>query len=304
MEYIHQEKQSTRAKIIKLVMKAIGFQYRYERMLKKMKFNDVAAKMPKSFLQKFLVEKNTFLEHATWTITPKSEKSKKVILFLHGGGFVNNLVPFHWKFVEQIVLNTNATIVVVDYPLAPKYSHLETFEMVDAVYQDLLLKHSSSNIIFMGDSAGGGISLGFAQVLRNENRPLPQQLILLCPCIDLTGTNPGIAALEKHDYLLTMKAIPVVNLYTKDTPKDDFRLSPLLGNFDSLPPITCFTGTYEMLHVDSVALNKKLNQLKIPHNYFVYPKMFHVWMAVTFLKESKIAVQQIAKLIKENTQVA
>lgn len=279
-------------------MNAIGFRYRYEKMLRKGKFNDVAAPLPRSFRQKFDITEKTYRNHPTWTIAPKEGKSEQVILYLHGGGYVNNIVPFQWRFVGKIVEQSKATVVVVDYPLAPKYSYRETYQMVDEVYSDLLTIHSAECIIFMGDSAGGGLSLGFAQVLRNENRPLPKQLILLSPWLDMTGTNPAIPALERLDHLLTLKALPVNVLYGKETDLRDFKLSPLFGQLDNLPQMAIFSGTHEMLHVDSADLHKKLIDLEVEHHYYVYPKMFHVWMAVTFLKESKQVVKQIIEFIK------
>lgn len=297
MIYVHPDKESSRAKLLKLAMDTIGFRYRYEKMLRRGKFNDTAAPLPSSFKKRFQIEEQKFHDHSTWTLSPLSEKNGQVILYLHGGGYVNNIVHFQWRFVGEIVDKTKATVVVVDYPLAPKFSHRETYQMVNAVYEHLLDKYSSKDIIFMGDSAGGGLSLGYAQLLRNERKPLPGRLILLSPWLDMTGTNPAIPALEPFDYLLTLKALPVNVLYGKDTDLRDFRLSPLFGEMENLPPIAIFSGTHEMLHVDSAELHKKLIHHSIAHQYYVYPKMFHVWMAVTFLKESKKVIEQITVII-------
>lgn len=45
-----------------------------------------------------------------------------------------------------------------------------------------------------------------------------------------------------------------------------------------------------------------MDDKNIPFNYFEYPKMFHVWVAVTGLKEAQHAIEQIAMLINADTE--
>lgn len=78
---------------------------------------------------------------------------------------------------------------------------------------------------------------------------------------------------------------------------DDYKVSPLWGDLTNLPPTSIFAGTYDILYADTKSLDEKLDQLNIQHNLFIYPKLFHVFVAVTFLKESKLAIEQIAELL-------
>jgi acetyl esterase/lipase len=46
------------------------------------------------------------------------------------------------------------------------------------------------DVVFMGDSAGGGISLALAQLLKEKNLSQPGNIILISPALDLSFTNP------------------------------------------------------------------------------------------------------------------
>lgn len=48
------------------------------------------------------------------------------------------------------------------------------------------LKIPPENIVFAGDSAGGGLCLATMMYLRDEGYPLPSGAILMSPWVDLT----------------------------------------------------------------------------------------------------------------------
>jgi len=98
----------------------------------------------------------------------------------------NNTQKQHWLFINQILLQTKATIVVPDYPLAPQSNCKDVFNFMDTLYLTLLNKYKNQSIHFMGDSAGGGLALGFAKKLRTNQLKLPKQLILFSPWLDVT----------------------------------------------------------------------------------------------------------------------
>ncbi|MFN4201319.1 MAG: alpha/beta hydrolase [Fervidobacterium gondwanense] len=104
---------------------------------------------------------------------------------MHGGAYVGNITKMHWDLVGKLVDKLNALVVVPDYPLAPENTWRETYEFVDKLYGMLLEKYSGKKFVFIGDSAGGGLALGFAQKLRDENRRLPEHIVLFSPWVDV-----------------------------------------------------------------------------------------------------------------------
>ena len=85
---------------------------------------------------------------------------KKIILYLHGGSYVGELEKYHWNFFKDILNDTNATLIVPDYPLAPEHTYIEVFKFIGPLYKEITEKiEKDAEFILMGDSAGAGLSL-------------------------------------------------------------------------------------------------------------------------------------------------
>ena len=87
---------------------------------------------------------------------------------MYGGVYLYTIKKYHWQFAEELLLKTNATIVVPDYPLTPDADSEDTIDFMSQVYQELLMKYSSENIVLLGDSSRGGFALAFVMNLRNN----------------------------------------------------------------------------------------------------------------------------------------
>ena len=300
INYIHQDPLSFKAKAVQLFLTMIRANKILERMMIKNKINQKAASIPRKLRKKntvIIAEKNG---RKIWTITPKHTTSDKTILFIHGGAYVLNVSMFQWEFVEALAAKTNCTIVVPDYPLAPSATYKEAYDFVQLVYDDLVSKHTSKNIILTGDSAGGGFIAGFAQKQKNEHKPLPAQVIMLSPWMDISMDNPEISKSVKHDKILNIIGTQLAGrAYAGNLDVKNYLVSPIYGDFSGIENISVFTSTYDLLYADCKKFKDNMKNENIPINYFEYPKMFHGWMIVTWLKESKSAIAQIAKLINQ-----
>ena len=188
-------------------MGLIGMKKRTERKMITNGFSKEPAKIPYSLLKNFKISEAVQNEHKVWTITPTESNPDLVILYLHGGAYMGNLLTEHWRFIEKIAGKTGATIVVPDYPLTPEASCRETYDFIECLYEILINEYRDKRIIFIGDSAGGGLALGFIQQLRDENKKQPDQIIIFSPWLDLTMTNPLLERLDKKDNLLSISGL-------------------------------------------------------------------------------------------------
>ena len=301
INYIHNIPASFESQMIQSFMSMTGMKNDIERKLKKKNFSQKAASVPNSLKSKFnvnLTEKN---DYRVWTIKPKQNVSKKVILYLHGGAYIFNITKYHLNFIDELLNKTSATIIVLDYPLAPDANSTDVYKTIETIYKDYLADLPSGNMIFMGDSAGAGIALGFAQELRNKNKTQPARIILLSPWLDLTMSNAEILHVDNKDKILGIKGLQMAGIaYAGKLDTKDFRVSPIYGNFSGLGRISVFIGTHDLLIADVKKMKQLLNKENIPMNYFEYPKMFHAWVIITRLKESQHAIEQISVLINES----
>jgi len=94
---------------------------------------------------------------------------------------MSNLLKEHWSLIEKLIIKTGAAIVVPDYPLAPEAGCKEAYDFIEHLFTVLITDYPAKRIIFMGDSAGGGLALGLTQTLRNQNKKQPDQIIIFSP---------------------------------------------------------------------------------------------------------------------------
>ena len=143
---------------------------------------DIETKIPQKANESCDIETKEFMSRKIFIIKPKTEQlSKKVILYFHGGAYVAEATTLHWDFLEKLANDTKSTIVMPDYPLTPKYTYKDVFNMVEPLYKEIISKVDVKNLVMMGDSAGGGITLALAEKISQNNIQLPSKTILISP---------------------------------------------------------------------------------------------------------------------------
>ena len=153
----------------------------------------------------------------------------------------------------------------------------------------------------MGDSAGGGLAFGFAQQLKIEGRNQPDQLILFSPWLDVTMTNPDIKAIEKEDKILSVEGLrEAARKYSGKTDLKEYRISPIYGCFTGLCSISVFTGTNDILNPDAQKCRQLMKDQPASFNWFEYPGMFHDWVIITRLKESRDVINKVTRLVNNS----
>jgi len=221
------------------------------------------------------IKKNKINKKMLYEIIPKGKLNCDFqILYFHGGAYSGGINQTHWNFVAQLLKDTNANILLPDYPLVPKNTYKDVFCMVDKIYEAYL---TGKKFIIIGDSAGGGISLAFAQKLGEENKKMPEKVILISPWLDITMKNEEIDKIQEKDKILNKNILKLAgNLYCgKDDPNDYF-VSPINGPMDKIDNVFIFTGTYDILNPDVAVLKDKLSSEKL--SIFEKQEAQHNWI--------------------------
>jgi len=282
-----------------MAMVLFGMKKKMERKMIANGFAKEPAKVPDSLLKNFNTQEAEQNARKVWTISPIDSKSDLIILYLHGGAYMSNINTAHWCLIEKLISKTGATIVVPDYPLTPEAGYKETYVFVEAIFTRLIAEHPDKRIVFIGDSAGGGLALGFTQQLRDGNKKQPDQIIIFSPWLDVTMCNPILERLEKEDNLLSITGLKNAGQkYASDLDLKDFRVSPVYGDLTGLCRISLFTGTRDLLNADAQKFKQLMKDQNISFNYFEYPDMFHDWVIITSLKESLDVINKVDKLVK------
>lgn len=223
------------------------------------------------------------------------DDSKPIVLYIHGGAYLNNFEMLHWKAMAEWAQSTGCGIVAPNYPLLYCYTAGDAHPMMMQLYQQLVKQYSARRIIIMGDSAGGGFTLALAQQICSANSlELPRRLILISPWVDVLG---GDDAIQEKDTFLNAEVLRKVGTdWAGNIDPRDPMISPLYGDMHSLPPTDLFTGTWEIFYTDVVKTHEKMQSAGVEASLHVAEKMGHVY-PLWPCPEGSAARKQIAEII-------
>lgn len=177
------------------------------------------------------------------------------LLYLHGGGYVMGGLGTHGAFGARLSAETGLPVLVLDYRLGPEHQHPAALDDALAGVDWLVGRgFPTDRIVLAGDSAGGGLTLAALATMRDRgDRALAG--VALSPWADLTCSNESYDRLDEADPLIGAGPLSVyAAAYAGDTPLDDPRLSPALGDLSGLPPVLVQVGGREVLLDDSEAV--------------------------------------------------
>lgn len=260
--------------------------------------NNRAFRIPGVIQRRYTLHDRIILDHNAVTLEPLADAATH-LLFFHGGGYVIRGSRNHWMMLDTLIRDHNHRATYVDYPLAPKYSYLDTHAMVMATYQQLVQDYPQDAFIFIGDSAGGGLALAFAQtIFQQEILPHPKQLILISPWLDMTMAHPGIHDVVDQDCMLSIQALQgAAASYAKGDPLTEYPLSPIYGSLEGLCPIQLFVSTHELFYPECMTLNDRIQELGGSIETHIYRDLPHDWVSMPFT-EADTALGQIKQFIQ------
>lgn len=242
---------------------------------------DIETKIPQKANESCDIETKEFMSRKIFIIKPKTEQlSKKVILYFHGGAYVAEATTLHWDFLEKLANDTKSTIVMPDYPLTPKYTYKDVFNMVEPLYKEIISKVDVKNLVMMGDSAGGGITLALAEKISQNNIQLPSKTILISPWLDVTLTNEKIKEVQKNDKDLNKEKLLIAGIsYARDEEgMKSYLVKPINGPLSKLKNVIIYTGTYDILNPDTHLLQEKAKKEGIDIQIKEYEQAPHIWI--------------------------
>ena len=168
----------------------------------------------------------------------------------------------HWEFLNKLANDTGAIIIMPDYPLAPKHNYEDVFEMVVPLYQEIVKKIDVENLIMMGDSAGGGLSLALEEKIAEEGLlEMPSKTILISPWLDVRLENPEIDKYQDKDKELNKETLKLAGIaYSKGNLSDNYLVNPIEGDLSKLKNVNILIGTNDILNPDVKLLKEKAEQ--------------------------------------------
>jgi acetyl esterase/lipase len=232
--------------------------------------------------------------------------SDRVLLYLHGGGFVMCSPWTHGPMAAAIARKAGARALLPDYRLAPEHPFPAALDDCVAVYRWLLAKGVKSEaIVIGGDSAGGNLTLATLLSIRDADLPMPAGAICLSPATDLTASGESFRTHAKDEVLLTVPFCQEVGpLYVGQHDPAAPLLSPLFADLSGLPPMLIHVGTRELLLDDSVRLAERAKGAGVEVSLKIWEGLWHAFQLFNFFPEARQAVAELGAFVRERLEAS
>lgn len=221
------------------------------------------------------------------------DRPAQTVFYFHGGAYVNQPNSQQTTMAARTAKETGAEVVLMVYPKEPVYNCETAYDLCLSYYLDYLDANDCGKVVFMGDSAGGGLALGLAEALMLEGKPGPEELILISPWADLTMSNSELEDYLPMDPMLGIDGLRYMGeVWADGLPVTDARVSPLYGELSGLCPVTLTVGTWEVLYPDIMLLAQKLEDAGVDCHLIVGERMIHCY-PICPIPEAKAALSEI-----------
>ncbi|MFJ3522579.1 alpha/beta hydrolase [Pseudomonas sp. NPDC090203] len=235
-----------------------------------------------------------------WWVAPVDALPGQVLLYLHGGGYVQGSAAAYRGFVSQIARRTRTAALVIDYPLAPENTFLQATDAALAAWR-WLIDQGYSRIALVGDSAGGGLALStLASLSQSAEAIAPLAGVVFSPWVDLTFsgasmTDPNVEdPLIGHEYLKQC-----ARHYLAGADPADPRASPLFASLEGLPPLLIQAGSDERLLDDSRQFAARARSAGVQVDLEIWEGMHHVFqLDLAHLHSSASALDRTAGFLR------
>jgi monoterpene epsilon-lactone hydrolase len=239
---------------------------------------------------------------AEW-ITANNAAPDRVIMYLHGGGYVMGSIDTHRELVARLSKAAQARGLALDYRLAPENPFPAAVDDSITAYRWLLAQgYKPGRIVIAGDSAGGGLAVSTLVALRDLGASLPAAAVCISPWVDFEAEGESMTSRAAQDPLVTRDMIlNLAKMYMGE--KGSLReplAAPINAYLNNLPPLFIQVGNSETLLDDSTRLADKAKEAGVNATLQIWDEMPHVWhLAAPVLPEGQEAIDKIGEFVRQ-----
>ena len=228
----------------------------------------------------------------------------RACIYLIGGGMLKYPKPGQAKEVLQLAKETGVDFVLPYYPLVLTGNTLpDVYEMIYALYKEMLKKYEPENIYILGGSSGANLALGMISYIndKGEGLPMPGKVYAGSPGSLLISDEERRKAdkLDKTDVIMSQKAtLSVWEGMTGGKKVADYMESLQLGNYTGLKNVYLTFGGDEVFTAAADSIKARLEQYGVHVKMEIAPGMYHCYAVMPFVKDAKPAYRKMIRYIK------
>lgn len=229
----------------------------------------------------------------------------RACIYIVGGGMLKYPKPGQAKEVLGIAKETGVDFVLPYYPLVHTGNTLtDVYEMMYALYKEMLKDYTPENIYFLGGSSGANLALGLISYIndKGEGLPMPGKVYAGSPgSLLITDEEKKIAdELDKTDVIMSQKATHAVwEGMTGGKKVADYMELLQLGNYTGLSDVYLTFGGDEVFAAAADSIKARLEQYGVHVTMEVAPGMYHCYAVIPLVKDAKPAYLRMIEYIKK-----
>jgi acetyl esterase len=238
---------------------------------------------------------------------PRSNATRPLLLYFHGGGFVIGSVDTHDPICRYLAAQSGWTVVSVDYRLAPEHRYpaavhdaLDAFDWI-WTHTDRLLA-DRGRIAVGGDSAGGTLAAVVAQHARRQGRRLAHQ-VLFYPALD-QGGDYSSRLVFRDKFLLTLESIQwfARHYYGHDRPEVHPDASPArCTDLEGLAPAWIVTAELDPLRDEAAHYAVLLEAAGVKARYRCVKGVIHGFLGMArYVSAPRAELDELAAFLRSD----
>ena len=237
---------------------------------------------------------------------PRNDIDGPVLVYLHGGGLVMGSNHSFEPLARELASASAATVVAVDYRLAPESPPPAQFddgyaatEWVSRSAEELGV--DTSRLAVIGDSAGGSLAAAVALAARDRGGPRICAQVLLYPGLDRDMSAPSIRALADGPLLARDDIVYMHTLADGDTgpPSDPYLVPAYAADLSGLPPAIVVTAGCDPIRDWGERYADRLRDAGVQTTCTRYPGMYHGFlMRCDATARGRLAIAEIGALLR------
>ena len=231
-------------------------------------------------------------------------------MFFHGGGWILGDFPTHERFVRDLVADSGAEAVFVNYTPSPESRYPTAINEAYAATRWVAengaqIDVDGQRLAVVGNSVGGNMAAVVALMAKQKGTPALRAQVLFWP---VTNANFENASYDEFatDHFLTRNMMKWFwDAYTTDpTQRQEVYASPLLATpeqLKGLPPALVQTAEKDVLRDEGEAYARKLDAAGVTVVATRYNGMIHdfeLLNALSGVPESRAALHQASEELR------
>jgi acetyl esterase/lipase len=207
-----------------------------------------------------------------------------VFLFTHGGGWVLGDYPTHRRMVRDLVLESGAAAVFVNYTPTPDAVYPQQINQIYAALKWVAangdeINVDGKNLAVVGNSVGGNMTAVMTLMAKELGGPEIKYQIMMWPIVDANFETESYKQFGEKRFLSSSLMKWMYDMYIPEPEKrKDVHASPLQATIEQLkglPPALIQVAESDILRDEGEAYGRKLDEAGVPVTVIRYDGMIH-----------------------------